>query len=97
MLQMNDFILHHRPFRLPDSAGLRLEERHPQLFPTNVRPETLQQDAKLRQRAADGRLPKAEFLRFTSPVRTPYPETTASTPAGFRLPWRRWQASRNRR
>src|SRR5271168_5250203 len=52
----------------------RLEERHPQLFPTNVRPETLAQDAKLRAMAADGKLKAAQFLRFTSPVRTPYPE-----------------------
>lgn len=51
-----------------------LEERSPQLFPTNVRPETLKQDAELKQKAAEGKLPKAQFLRFTSPVRTPYPE-----------------------
>jgi len=51
-----------------------LEERPPQLFPTNVRPETLKQDAELRQKAAEGQLPAAQFLRFTSPVRTPYPE-----------------------
>jgi hypothetical protein len=52
----------------------RLEERHPQLFPTNVRPETLRKDATLKQRAAQGKLPTAQFLRFTSPVRTVYPE-----------------------
>lgn len=52
----------------------RLEERHPQLFPTNVRPETLAQDAKLKEMAAIGRLKSAQFLRFTSPARTPYPE-----------------------
>ena len=51
-----------------------LEERHPQLFPTNVRPETLKQDAELKQKAADGTLGTSHFLRFTSPVRTPYPE-----------------------
>ncbi|HTY83002.1 MAG TPA: alpha/beta hydrolase family protein [Silvibacterium sp.] len=51
-----------------------LEERHPQLFPTNVRPETLRQDEELKQKAAEGRLEKVQFLRFTSPVRTPYPE-----------------------
>jgi dienelactone hydrolase len=51
-----------------------LETRHPQLFPTNVRPETLKQDEELKRKAAEGRLPAAEFLRFTSPVRTPYPE-----------------------
>lgn len=55
-------------------TDFRLEQRHPQLFPTNVRPETLAQDAELKRRAATGELPPAEFLRFTSPVRTPYPE-----------------------
>ncbi len=52
----------------------RLEERPPLLFPTNVRPETLRQDAELKRLAAEGKLPKARFLRFTSPLRTPYPE-----------------------
>ena len=55
-------------------TDFRLEERHPELFPTNVRPETLAQDAALKQQAAEGKLPKAQFLRFTSPERTPYPE-----------------------
>jgi hypothetical protein len=48
--------------------------RPPQLFPTNVRPETLAQDAELKLQAAVGELEEAEFLRFTSPVRTRYPE-----------------------
>ncbi len=52
----------------------RLEERHPQLFPTNVRPETLAQDAEIRRLAEEGKLPPAQFLRFTSPERTPHPE-----------------------
>ncbi len=52
----------------------RLEERHPQLFPTNVRPETLAQDAEWKARAERGELATARFLRFTSPVRTPFPE-----------------------
>ena len=52
----------------------RLERRHPQLFPTNVRPETLEQDAELRRQAETGELDQAEFLRFTSPIRTRYPE-----------------------
>jgi dienelactone hydrolase len=55
-------------------TDFRLEERHPQLFPTNVRPETLRHDAELKHLAAEGKLPKAQFLRFTSPLRTPYPE-----------------------
>jgi hypothetical protein len=44
------------------------------LFPTNVRPETLAQEAEIRELAAAGRIEKAQFLRFTSPERTPYPE-----------------------
>jgi dienelactone hydrolase len=55
-------------------TDFRLEERHPELFPTNVRPETLAQAAKLRADAAAGLLKKAQYLRFTSPERTPYPE-----------------------
>ena len=55
-------------------TDFRLEQRHPQLFPTNVRPETLAQDAELKLQAQVGELEEAEFLRFTSPVTTPYPE-----------------------
>ncbi len=44
------------------------------LFPTNVRPETLKRDAWLREQAAEGNMPQAQFLRFTSPERTPHPE-----------------------
>jgi dienelactone hydrolase len=55
-------------------TDFRLESRHPQLFPTNVRPETLAQDADLKRKAATGELAHAQFLRFTSPVRTPHPE-----------------------
>jgi dienelactone hydrolase len=51
-----------------------LEERAPQLYPTNVRPETLKRDANLKRKAAEGKMPAAQFLRFTSPVRTRYPE-----------------------
>ncbi len=54
-------------------TDFRLEERHPQLFPTNVRPETLARDAVLRRQAADGDLEPAVFLRFTSPERTLFP------------------------
>jgi hypothetical protein len=55
-------------------SDFRLEERYPQLYPTNVRPETLDQDAELKRRAATGEADQAQFLRFTSPVRTRYPE-----------------------
>ena len=76
MLAVNESIIAESEafygYRTP--TDFRLEERHPQLFPTNVRPETLRQDAELKKLAAAGKLPKAQFLRFTSPVRTPYPE-----------------------
>ena len=44
------------------------------LFPTNVRPETLERDARLRTLADEGKIARAQFLRFTSPERTPYAE-----------------------
>jgi len=59
-------------YRTP--TDFRLERRHPQLFPTNVRPETLAKDARMRRQAAAGKMETAEYLRFTSAVRTPYPE-----------------------
>ena len=52
----------------------RLELRHPLLFPTNVRPSTLAQDAEHKRRATSGNSSPAPFLRFTSPVRTRHPE-----------------------
>jgi hypothetical protein len=55
-------------------TDFRLEKRHPELFPTNVRPETLAQDAQMKRRAAAGEVALVQFLRFTSAVRTPYPE-----------------------
>jgi hypothetical protein len=75
-LGLNDLVLQHRDefFGYCTPKDFILEERHPLLFPTNVRPETLKYEAKVRQMAAEGRLPTAQFLRFTSPVRTPYPE-----------------------
>jgi hypothetical protein len=63
-----------RFYRYATPVDFRLEERHPQLFPTNVRPETLREDARLQRLAREGRLAKAQFLRFTSPVRTRYAE-----------------------
>jgi hypothetical protein len=66
--QSDSFFGYRRP------TDFRLEERFPQLYPTNVRPETLAKDAAIRQQAVDGKLKPAQFLRFTSPERTPYPE-----------------------
>lgn len=61
-------------FGYQQPSDFLLEERCPQLYPTNVRPETLRRDADLKQKAAAGLLPTARFLHFTSPVRTGYPE-----------------------
>jgi Alpha/beta hydrolase domain containing 18 len=52
----------------------RIEEHFPALYPTNVRPETLEQEREWKRRAEVGELRKEPFLRFTSPVGTPYPE-----------------------
>src|ERR1700736_3596773 len=76
MIQLNHEIVARSDefFGYQTPTDFRLERRHPQLFPTNVRPETLAQDAELRLKAAAGELEEAEFLRFPSPVRTKYPE-----------------------
>jgi hypothetical protein len=67
-------------------TDFRLESRAPQLFPTNVRPETLRRDAHLKQLAQDGKLDRAQFLRFTSPVRTPYPENDLANARWYPAP-----------
>ena len=59
-------------YRTP--TDFRLENRHPELHPTNVRPETLAQEREWRRQAEVGELRRAPYLRFTSAVRTPYPE-----------------------
>ena len=76
MVLINQFLIRHSDsfFGYQRPTDFRLEERHPELFPTNVRPETLAQDAALKQQAAEGKMAKAQFLRFTSPERTPHPE-----------------------
>jgi hypothetical protein len=75
-------------------ADFRLEDRHPQLFPTNVRPETLRRDAQLRAAAAQGRAKKAQFLRFTSPVRTRYPENDLVNARWYPAPPEKEKAAR---
>jgi dienelactone hydrolase len=61
-------------FRYRPPLDFRLEGRHPQLYPTNVRPETLAKDAEWKRKAETGEVLPATFLRFTSPIATPYPE-----------------------
>ena len=76
MTRINEILIRHSDtfFGYERPTDFRLEERHPLLFPTNVRPETLARDASLREQAENGELESAQFLRFTSPERTPYPE-----------------------
>jgi hypothetical protein len=88
MLRINELLIHHSDvfFGYERPTDFRLEERHPGLFPTNVRPETLAKDAALKQQAAEGKLPKAQYLRFTSPERTPYPENDLVNARWFPAP-----------
>lgn len=76
MVHINQLLVRHSDvfFGYEKPTDFRLEERYPVLFPTNVRPETLAKDAAIKQLAAEGKWSKAQFLRFTSPERTPYPE-----------------------
>jgi dienelactone hydrolase len=88
MLGINTAILgdSDRFFSYTPPTDYRLEHRHPELFPTNVRPETLAQAAELKAAAQEGKLPKAEFLRFTSPIRTPYPENDLANARWYPAP-----------
>ena len=76
MVRINQFLIRHSKefFSYTRPTDFRLEERFPQLFPTNVRPETLAKDAEIKRQAVEGKLARAQYLRFTSPERTPYPE-----------------------
>jgi hypothetical protein len=88
MTRINDVLIRQSDqfFGYERPTDYRLEERFPQLFPTNVRPETLAQDAALRRKAENGELPRAQYLRFTSPERTPYPENDLVNARWFPAP-----------
>jgi len=76
MVRINQLLIRNSDifFSYKRPTDFRLEERHPQLFPTNVRPETLAKDAAMRRLAEEGKLAPAQYLRFTSPEQTPYAE-----------------------
>ncbi|MGI4831515.1 MAG: hypothetical protein ACRYFU_25530, partial [Janthinobacterium lividum] len=76
MIALNERLLAapERFFDYTTPTDFRVEPRHPELFPTNVRPETLSQEREWQRQAEAGELRRAPFLRFTSAVRTPYPE-----------------------
>jgi dienelactone hydrolase len=61
-------------FAYDTPRDFRLEMRHPELYPTNVRPGTLAAEREYVRRAEVGELRREPFLRFTSAVRTPYAE-----------------------
>ncbi|HEU4983492.1 MAG TPA: alpha/beta hydrolase family protein [Acidobacteriaceae bacterium] len=88
MLALNEAIVEQSDefFACERPSDFVLEERAPQLFPTNVRPETLRRDAELKRKAAAGLLKPAKFLRFTSPVRTGYPENDRVNARWFPAP-----------
>ena len=67
MARINEILVRNSEifFGYERPTDFRLEERHPLLFPTNVRPETLAREAALKQQADDGLLQRAHFLRFT--------------------------------
>jgi hypothetical protein len=64
----------HAFFDYATPTDFRIEQHFPELYPTNVRPETLEQEREFRRQAEAGELRKAPFLRFTSAVQTPHPE-----------------------
>ena len=76
MIALNRRLVAHPEvmFGYTTPTDFRLEHRHPALFPTNLRPETLAHAAESRRPAEAGELRRAPFLRFTSAVRTPHPE-----------------------
>jgi hypothetical protein len=88
MVRINQLLIRHSDvfFGYERPTDFRLEERHPELFPTNVRPETLEMDAAIKRRAVEGKIPPAQFLRFTSPERTPYPENDLVNARWFPAP-----------
>jgi dienelactone hydrolase len=86
--RINDILISRSAefFGYEKPTDYRLEDRFPQLFPTNVRPETLAQDEALKRRAENGEMERAQFLRFTSPERTPYPENDLVNARWFPAP-----------
>jgi hypothetical protein len=76
MIGINDRIvaMPHEFFDYATPTDFRIEQHFPELYPTNVRPETLEQEREWKRRAKVGELRPSPFLRFTSAVSTPYPE-----------------------
>src|ERR1700744_6153055 len=63
-----------RLFSYKTPADFRIEQRFPELHPTNVRPETLEQEREMRGGGGGGELRKEPFLPWTSAVKTGFEE-----------------------
>jgi hypothetical protein len=76
MIALNDRIVAtpHEFFDYTTPTDFRLEQHFPELYPTNVRPETLEQEREWKRRAQAGELRREPYLRFTSAISTPYPQ-----------------------
>lgn len=75
----------------------RLETRHPQLFPTNVRPETLAQDAELSERLAPANWKRQNFYALPRQFEPATQKMMWLTHAGILRLLRSKSASPNRR
>jgi len=78
-------------------TDFRIEQRFPELYPTNVRPETLEQEREWKRMAEVGELRKVPYLRFTSAVRTPYPENDVVNARWYKEPGFRGQGLGSRK
>jgi hypothetical protein len=76
MIALNEAIVAepHSFFDYETPKDFRIEQHFPELYPTNVRPETLEQEREWKRRAEVGELRKAPFLRFTSAKGSGYAE-----------------------
>jgi hypothetical protein len=88
MVALNDWIVAepHRFFDYATPVDFRVEQHFPELYPTNVRPETLEQEREWKRQAEVGELRKVPFLRFTSALRTPYPENDVVNARWYEAP-----------
>jgi hypothetical protein len=76
MVELNERIVAdpQRFYSYTTPKDFRLEQHFPALYPTNVRPETLELEREWKRQAEVGELRKEPFLRFTSAVGSAYPE-----------------------
>ena len=88
MIALNEAIVAepHSFFDYETPKDFRLEMQFPQLYPTNVRPETLEQEREWKRRAEVGELRKAPFLRFTSAKASGYAENDVVNARWYEVP-----------